>query len=241
MTLLIAHRGASACRVENTLDAVETAVRLGADAVEVDVRPTRDGVAAVHHDEDLARVWGHPATLRSLSAAELRQQVPGVPTLPEVRDLARGLGIPLVVDVADVDAAAAAAEALADRAGRSPDQVWFCGHPTALAWLRRRLPAATVMLSWYWADPPGPEVLAELRPQFFNPNHRLLDRATVERFRAGGLKVSTWTVDEPARLEELAGWGVDAVTSNDVATARRVLDLARGGFSVLRDRPTSLG
>ena len=53
----VAHRGASVERLENTLSAFKLAMDRGADAVELDVHLTRDGVVVVHHDED---VGGHP-------------------------------------------------------------------------------------------------------------------------------------------------------------------------------------
>jgi glycerophosphoryl diester phosphodiesterase len=48
---IIAHRGASADAPENTLAAINLAWRQGADAVEIDIRQTRDGRAVVIHDE----------------------------------------------------------------------------------------------------------------------------------------------------------------------------------------------
>lgn len=50
MTLIAAHRGASAIAPENTLEAFEAAIAVGADMVEFDVRSTADGVLVVTHD-----------------------------------------------------------------------------------------------------------------------------------------------------------------------------------------------
>lgn len=49
-TLVIAHRGAWGKLRENTLEAFEEAIRLGADMVELDVRRTGDGQLVAHHD-----------------------------------------------------------------------------------------------------------------------------------------------------------------------------------------------
>jgi glycerophosphoryl diester phosphodiesterase len=49
-TLIIAHRGAWGELPENTLDAFEEAIRLGADMVELDVRRTADGHLVAYHD-----------------------------------------------------------------------------------------------------------------------------------------------------------------------------------------------
>ena len=55
-SLTVAHRGASAYAPENTIAAFDLAVDLGADAIELDVHRTRDGVLVAVHDDDLQRV-----------------------------------------------------------------------------------------------------------------------------------------------------------------------------------------
>lgn len=50
---IIAHRGASRDRLENTLGAFRTALEQGADAFELDVHATRDGTVVVHHDAEV--------------------------------------------------------------------------------------------------------------------------------------------------------------------------------------------
>jgi glycerophosphoryl diester phosphodiesterase len=53
--LNIGHRGARAFAPENTLPAIRLARRTGANAVELDVRITRDGELVVFHDDNLTR------------------------------------------------------------------------------------------------------------------------------------------------------------------------------------------
>lgn len=57
--LVIAHRGGTGLRPENTIAAMEHALSLGADGVEFDVHLTKDNVPIVHHDDrprpDVAR------------------------------------------------------------------------------------------------------------------------------------------------------------------------------------------
>lgn len=50
---VIAHRGASGHRPENTLAAFELAARMGADRLEPDLVPTRDGVLVLRHESEL--------------------------------------------------------------------------------------------------------------------------------------------------------------------------------------------
>jgi glycerophosphoryl diester phosphodiesterase len=88
VTLVIAHRGASADEVENTLPAFEGAIRAGADYVELDVQASADGVLVVFHDLNLGRLTPLRGPLRRRRAAELCEV--GIPTLEDVIELTRG-------------------------------------------------------------------------------------------------------------------------------------------------------
>ena len=54
--LVIAHRGASAYAPENTLYAFQLAIDMQADAIELDVQPSKDGKLIVIHDSTIGRV-----------------------------------------------------------------------------------------------------------------------------------------------------------------------------------------
>lgn len=52
---IIAHRGASGCRPEHTLEGYRLAIEQGSDVIEPDLLPTRDGVLIARHERDLSR------------------------------------------------------------------------------------------------------------------------------------------------------------------------------------------
>ncbi len=72
-TRIIAHRGASAKAPENTLPAVEKAWELGADAVEVDVRVTKDERIVAIHDRSTERTTGRKFMVRKTSYDSLSE------------------------------------------------------------------------------------------------------------------------------------------------------------------------
>ena len=76
--LVIAHRGASRRRPENTLPAFDEALRLGCDAIELDVQLSRDGVPVVFHDKTLSRAGAGRKRVAGLKLAELRSLDAGV-------------------------------------------------------------------------------------------------------------------------------------------------------------------
>src|SRR5438309_3583712 len=67
----IAHRGASADAPENTMRAIDLAWRQGVDAVEIDVRLTRDGRLVLCHDEDAQRVGNSSLVIAEASYSQL--------------------------------------------------------------------------------------------------------------------------------------------------------------------------
>ncbi len=67
----VGHRGASAYAPENTVAAFEEALRLGAKAVEFDLRLTSDGVPVVLHDETVDRTTSGKGPVAKLSRFEL--------------------------------------------------------------------------------------------------------------------------------------------------------------------------
>jgi glycerophosphoryl diester phosphodiesterase len=48
-------------------------------------------------------------------------------------------------------------------------------------------------------------------------------------FHAAGLKVNTWTCDDPARMQELIDWGIDGICTNIPDVALAVVARTSGG------------
>jgi len=67
----MAHRGESGNIPENTMLALESAVKIGVDVVESDVHLTKDDVLVLFHDEDLKRTTGVEGTVRERTLEEL--------------------------------------------------------------------------------------------------------------------------------------------------------------------------
>jgi glycerophosphoryl diester phosphodiesterase len=98
---IIAHRGSSVDRPENTLASTLRAIEAGATAVEVDVRTTRDGYLVLSHDATLDRTTDGTGRIGEKTLEEIRRLDAGswfdkryaaerVPTLVEVLGVCRG-------------------------------------------------------------------------------------------------------------------------------------------------------
>ena len=89
--LIIAHRGASVARPENTLASFSHAIACGADGIELDVHCCKSGELVVIHDEQVGRTTDGRGAVADLTLTELKQlriaSEHKIPTLQEVIEL----------------------------------------------------------------------------------------------------------------------------------------------------------
>jgi glycerophosphoryl diester phosphodiesterase len=102
--VLVAHRGAAIQGyAENTLAAFRRAIENGAEAIEIDLRGTKDGEIVVMHDETVNRTTNGRGAVADRTLAELRKLDAGrgerIPTYEEVLQLVSGTGVTLLLDI----------------------------------------------------------------------------------------------------------------------------------------------
>ncbi|MEJ1973744.1 MAG: glycerophosphodiester phosphodiesterase [Lacunisphaera sp.] len=226
--LIIAHRGASAEKPENTLAAFRRALALRVDGIELDVHVTRDGVPVVFHDDKLRRLTGAKGCVTERTWPELASlRVHGtepIPRLVDVLRLTRGRVVVQIelkadVPVAPVVQAVKTARALSwvifasfdaglvRQAGELAPKV-----PRMLISESRRRPAAIL------------RQLAACGARGLSFNYRRIPSAAwIRYFQLRGYSVWAWTVNDATAARRLAGWGVDALLGDDPALMRRVL------------------
>jgi glycerophosphoryl diester phosphodiesterase len=100
----VAHRGGIVDGIpENTLSAFRHAVEAGADAIEIDLRGTRDGHIVIMHDDTVDRTTNGRGQVNGMTLADLRWLDAGggerIPTLEEVLQLTSGTGVALLLDI----------------------------------------------------------------------------------------------------------------------------------------------
>lgn len=218
----VAHRGDPYRFRENTTDSLRSALEQGADAVEIDVRLTRDGVPVLLHDATLNRLWGHDRPLRSLSAQEVRGLTAGgVPTLAEA--LAATADSRVMIDLPgepDVRAVRRIVDVV--RESEAQDRVYYCAGAAAMLAVRAADPAAEIALTWTTLAPPRPALLAAVTPRWLNYRFGLVDRDLAVRVHHGGHLLSVWTPDTRRSMRRLLDLGVDSITTNRVDVLRVV-------------------
>ncbi|MCQ4210722.1 glycerophosphodiester phosphodiesterase [Streptomyces longispororuber] len=218
----VAHRGDPYRVRENTLPSLRSALERGADAVEIDVRLTRDGVPVLLHDASLKRLWEHDRPLSALSSDEVRGLTDGgVPTLAEALDVLADARV--MVDLPGANARAVRSIVGTIRDCGAGERVYYCAGAETMLRVRSADPAAEIALTWTSLAPPRPALLDAVRPRWLNYRFPLVSRDLAARVHRDGFLVSAWTPDTKGSMRRLLDAGVDSVTTNriDVLTGLR--------------------
>ncbi|MFE7752442.1 glycerophosphodiester phosphodiesterase [Streptomyces sp. NPDC057428] len=218
----VAHRGDPYRARENTLPSIRSAVERGADAVEIDVRVTRDGVPVLLHDATLERLWGHDVRVDRLDHKQLVERTGGgVPTLDEALSAAGTcrimVDLPGSTDVSVRRTVGTVRECGAD------ERVYYCADTHAMLRVRAADPSAEIALTWTTLAPPRPVLLGAVRPRWLNYRFGLLSREIADRVHRDGLLVSAWTADTRRTMRRLIACGADSITTNRIGTLRAEL------------------
>ncbi|MGW9346653.1 glycerophosphodiester phosphodiesterase [Nocardiopsis flavescens] len=218
MTLSIALRGDTARFPGNTLPALRSAWRAGADLVKIDVHLTSDGYPVLVDERTVATPGSPPRPVADLTLAELagaRDDVERrIPTLMEVvAEFRDEEGPPLLVDSASPEAALATDALLRDRPCA---RVLHTGSTETLAALRAQSPEARLMIAWDQPTPPAESALRGLRPAFLGTHHTLITRDSIGEMHRFGYSIAAWTVNDFTEMARLIGMGVDAIATERV-------------------------
>jgi glycerophosphoryl diester phosphodiesterase len=225
--LVIAHRGASADAPENTIAAFELALDQGADGIEIDVHLSRDEHPVVIHDFTLERTSDGAGPVRERTVRELKRLDGGgwrgrpfrgqrIQTLQEVlerfRDRTRFWielkgGSDLYPGIEERVVSMIEIYEVLDRAlVQSFDHV---------ALERIRALNRDVRLGALVAHPPLPPVESiPAGADAVSPAVDLLSEGAVRALNEAGVGCYVWTVNEPAQMDRLVGWGVSGIITD---------------------------
>jgi len=233
--LVIAHRGDSANRPENTLASFRSALEVGADLVELDVQRTRDGHVVVIHDVTVDRTTDGKGKVTDLTLAQIRALSAGhpekygsqfqkerVPTLSEALDLLRGrtrVMIEIKKESVGAEDSDDGIEALlvneVEKARLAGDVALISFERRALLRCKARAPRIRRGQLFYRAEPEDVISIAkEVETDLVMPEKGMLTEALRDLTHEAGLKVATWVVDDPAELSNLARFDLYGVGSN---------------------------
>lgn len=232
--LVIAHRTCPRDAPENSLAGIRHAARAGADAVEVDVRLTSDGVPVLHHDAGLLRMTFLPLPVRLTRAAwatrlRLRGGRERVPTFVEALQLLEALpGLRMAVDVKDPRAHGKTLEAVRD-VGMLDRVLLWSQHRPCVEYFAEHCPGSEVALLRDTADVASTIRLFDeavaLGARAVSIHWSMVDAAVLGEANARRLAVYSWckkVADFPAKARlPLAG-----VVTDWPGATRKMLPIA---------------
>jgi glycerophosphoryl diester phosphodiesterase len=241
--LALAHRGFSPDGLENSMQAFESAVRMGYRYVETDVHATADDVVVAFHDSTLDRVTDRHGVIARLPWSAVRQaRIGGVEPVPALEDL---LGawpdLRVNIDVKAPSAVGPAARAI-ERTG-AHDRVCIASFSDARRRdVVRRLSRSVatsggraLVSGFFFASRSG---MASRARNWLRDVHclqlpvrmgalRVVTRRLVADAHGAGRQVHAWTVNDAAEMHRLLDIGVDGIVTDRADLLRDVL-MSRG-------------
>ncbi len=228
-TAVIAHRGASGLvGHENTLEAFEAAIRLGADYVEFDVRKTVDGWLVVFHDSKIENVSISEITYGRLCEMTARLGYT-VPLLKDVLKLCQGK-IKLDIELKEAGYERTVID-MVKSMFRYSDFVMKSFSDAAITHIkkydkniktgllvgRKHVPIKTFM-----SDIFPMRRLKKCHADFVSPHYSLCSKAYVNYMHKHGLKVFVWTVNSPKTIKRCLWLNADAVITDRPDIAMKI-------------------
>jgi glycerophosphoryl diester phosphodiesterase len=225
MTLVYAHRGASAEFPENTMPAFQRAVDLGVDILETDAHVTIDSKVVLAHDEHGKRLAKDPRFIRDCTLADVQKWGIGIPTLHEVLTAFPKMRFNIDCKAPDFAAVDRILEVIRDADAEERCQI-SSFHSRNLRRVRER----------GWKSPTGLGQSEAIKLTFLPTKlvRRTGDIAQVP-VRMGPIRFDTRKfIDKAHRL----GLRVDYWVVNDAQLARRLVDLGADG--IMTDDPAKI-
>lgn len=223
---IIGHRGAPRAAPENTMAGFELALEAGADAIELDVHASADGVVLVHHDPALGpgappSIAGHAISTMTADRLRAATGVGGEALLPTLAEVLAMIGqrARAYVEIKGTEIERAVIACVKESGVRCA--IHSFDHRVS-ATVRALAPETRtgILLESRLADPAG-ALRAALASDYWQQWERV-DGDLVSAVHAAGGRVIAWTVNDPEVASSLLELGVDGICT-DVPSMMRPL------------------
>jgi len=213
MFLKVGHRGARAYETENTLESFGTAIKLGANAIELDIRQSGDGRLIVCHDDNLKKIFGIDAPVGKSSLKELKDMTGGrIATLEQSLQFIGRKAAKILVELKESGYEKKVLEKISEQ--NLDDRVIVVSfHEEALAAARKLSGKVETGLIYVRSKNPV-ETALMLNAQYLVPLYRFIHTRDVERAHKNGLKVIVWTINTREEIHEFVAKGVDGIATD---------------------------
>ncbi|MEM2342073.1 MAG: glycerophosphodiester phosphodiesterase family protein [Candidatus Bathyarchaeia archaeon] len=215
LELKVGHRGAKAYEPENTIRSFMKALELGVNAIEFDVRRTKDGELVVIHDAEVDRTTNGKGLVSELTLKEIKElsteKGEKIPTLEEALDFL-DRKVRILIELKEVGDEEKVLDIIR-RKGLEDNVAIISFHEEALRKVRELSDKVKTGLIYVrHKDPIGAAL--NLKAQYLLPLYRFIHSAFVKRAHEKGLKIIAWTINTLEEAREYAEKGVDGIASD---------------------------
>ncbi|MFN8379056.1 MAG: glycerophosphodiester phosphodiesterase family protein [Anaerolineae bacterium] len=227
--LTFGHRGARAYAPMNTIPSFELALEMGAHGIEFDVRRSKDGVLVLLHDPGVDETSNGHGNVADLTFAELRELDFGswfnpkyagtqIPTLDELFETVGKQFLMNVEIKCEHLASEGIEQQVADTIARHglADRILISSFNPFV--VKRSAMVMPHILRGLLVEEATPfdriRLLRSLEIRALHPYFPYIDADYMQKARALGLAVNTWTVNDPAEAQRLAELGVSTVITD---------------------------
>lgn len=218
---VIAHRGASFLEPENTIRAIEMAVKMGADFVEVDVRVSKDNKLVIMHDADINRTTDEKGLVKDYTVSELKKLDAGdketIPTLEEVMQCVKNR-IGLVIEIKEPGTEGKILEKIDENNLENVILTSFYHKSIKNARKMNHSVDAGIIFTCQPVD--VNQMASNACANVIFPGYKYLDDDLIKQAHRNGILVYPWTVDDEGMFEKLVGMGVDGIVTNKLIEKR---------------------
>lgn len=213
MFLKIGHRGARAYEVENTIKSFIKAVELGANAIELDVRQSRDGKLIICHDDNLKRVFGVGLPVHETTFADLKKATDSrIITLEEALHSLGSKVEKILVELKETGHEKNVLDEV--NKAKLQDRVMIVSfHEEALAAVRKIDKKIEIGLIYTKFRNPI-EAALKLQAQYLVPLYRFTHTKDIEKAHKNNLKVIVWTINTTEEAQTFINKGVDGIATD---------------------------
>ena len=221
--LRIGHRGARAYEPENTLRSFRKALELGVNAVELDVRMTKDGEIVVIHDAEVDRTTNGTGLVSTLTLKEIKglktEKDETIPTLEEALDFL-DKKVKVLIELKET-ALEAKVLKIVQKGKLESNVVIVSFLEDALRNVKQLDEKVETGLIYVKHKNPVKAAI-DLKASYLLPLYRFTHTADVQKAHQNGLRVIVWTINKPEEVADYVKKGVDGITSDTPDILSRV-------------------
>jgi glycerophosphoryl diester phosphodiesterase len=216
--LVIGHRGAAGHALENTIESISCAIEMGADYIEIDVQPTRDGRLVVFHDRTLRRLTGLHGYVRDYTFLELTEKAnlsdrQKIPSFEKICDLVAKTNVGLYVEIKSAGIESAILKTLCKYFDMSSCLIGSFYHRSILK-VKQIDPTVKTIALMEGVPVTTRNIVRDAQCDYLGLGIGSLDEQQIREVRSEGCGVIVWTVDDADELPLLCELGIAGVVSN---------------------------